>query len=334
MTANIKDNINSTNLSETNLGLLVYEFVDNKFVQSKTQQINIDSLVILPFSQRKLLYESSCPGLNWYKHINIDIENGLHETKIDFFHDHYLCVLQLKNIEKQSINEAVMILKNEHNHVILYDESQFDAAHYINLINISFSKLQTIAHANSLLIYALIRSDIERDRSELVILENNVVELESNLSSSSKDSIRLQILALRKKLSGIKRHYEAITDVLEDVSENPFNDFQEYILNDYHRLNNKIDRLYKSVIKLTEYVIQVREAYHAQLDINLNSIMKFFTILSAIFMPLTLIVGWYGMNFENMPELKSSFGYLYVIGLSSITIAICLWYIKIKGYWD
>lgn len=61
---------------------------------------------------------------------------------------------------------------------------------------------------------------------------------------------------------------------------------------------------------------------------KMNEIMKTLTIVSAIFIPLTFIVGVYGMNFENMPELKYSYGYYTVIvGMFLISIAM-LFYFK------
>jgi magnesium transporter len=88
-----------------------------------------------------------------------------------------------------------------------------------------------------------------------------------------------------------------------------------------------VDRLYRNVNNLRDYVTQVREAYQAQEDINLNSIMKLFTVITAIFLPLTLIVGWYGMNFP-MPEYNLSFGYPLVIALSALVVAVCVGYFK------
>ena len=48
--------------------------------------------------------------------------------------------------------------------------------------------------------------------------------------------------------------------------------------------------------------------------------MKIFTVITSIFFPLTIIVGWYGMNFESMPEFKWRYGYVYVILLSVATV--------------
>ena len=76
----------------------------------------------------------------------------------------------------------------------------------------------------------------------------------------------------------------------------------------------RVDRLFHSVLNLQDYVTEVREAYQAQVDINLNQLMKLFTVITTICLPLTLIAGWYGMNFP-MPEYTSSIGYPMVIAL-------------------
>ncbi len=79
---------------------------------------------------------------------------------------------------------------------------------------------------------------------------------------------------------------------------------------------------------LLEYAQQVRDAYQAQVDDAQNKNMQFLTVISTIFFPLTLITGWYGMNFENMPELES--GYPFVIILSLVVIIICIWIFRKK----
>jgi magnesium transporter len=68
------------------------------------------------------------------------------------------------------------------------------------------------------------------------------------------------------------------------------------------------------------------------LDIRLNNIMKIFTVLSAVFLPLTLITGWYGMNFTAMPELTWRYGYLYVLILAAAVALICIGIFK-RRHW-
>jgi magnesium transporter len=65
---------------------------------------------------------------------------------------------------------------------------------------------------------------------------------------------------------------------------------------------------------------------------RLNEVMKTLTILSVIFIPLTFLAGIYGMNFENIPELKSENGYFILLGTMVIISVISIWYFKRKKW--
>ena len=79
--------------------------------------------------------------------------------------------------------------------------------------------------------------------------------------------------------------------------------------------------------------MQVQEVYHSEIEIRQNNVMKMLTLITAIFLPLTLIVGWYGMNFEHMPEIGWEYGYLFVIILSAVIVTSALMMFKKKNYW-
>ena len=82
------------------------------------------------------------------------------------------------------------------------------------------------------------------------------------------------------------------------------------------------ERLHDHVEMLREYLLQLRELYQSQIEVQQNKVMTFLTIVTTIFMPLTLIAGWFGMNFPNMLMFQWKYGYLCVILLSvSIVVA-------------
>ena len=94
--------------------------------------------------------------------------------------------------------------------------------------------------------------------------------------------------------------------------------------------SSRVDRLYDAATHLRDYTIQLNDLYQSQLDVRQNRIMTVLTVVTTIFMPLTLIVGWYGMNFKYMPELESRMGYPTVIVLSALIIIGSLIFFKIK----
>ena len=81
-----------------------------------------------------------------------------------------------------------------------------------------------------------------------------------------------------------------------------------------------------------ELVAQLREAYQSQLAIQQNDLMRVFTIVTVLFLPLTLITGWFGMNVVNMPELQSEWGYPVIIAASILLVAGLLWFFRHKKW--
>jgi magnesium transporter len=163
--------------------------------------------------------------------------------------------------------------------------------------------------------------------------ERDINELEVGLLTTehpSKGALR-RIITLRRALMKTKRYYEQLGMVVDRLTENEARIIDEEIHGRYRAVGRYVHYLIQYVVDLREFVTQVREAYQSQIDIDQNEIMKIFTVLTAIFMPLTLIVGWYGMNF-NIPELSWAHGYLYVTVLSLVVCSICFFIFK-KKHW-
>ncbi|PKM72937.1 MAG: magnesium transporter [Firmicutes bacterium HGW-Firmicutes-16] len=155
------------------------------------------------------------------------------------------------------------------------------------------------------------------DVYELEKMEDRITDLEDSLitetRSNSKDTSN--IIGMRRELLKMKRYYEQLALITEDLTENTNKAFSDELLKRFISLDKRMDYLLNSVTHLREYITQVREAYQAQVDIEQNQIMKVFTVITSIFLPLTLIVGWYGMNLK-MPEFEWRYGYPFVIILS------------------
>lgn len=181
------------------------------------------------------------------------------------------------------------------------------------------------------LIYSVFENLINNDRKVLEQIEYHIDEMEDALIASNLDkNFNGEILVLKKRLLVLKNYYEQIIDVGEELQENENDIFSEEELRYFKMFTNKATRLSNNVQMLREKLIQLRDAYHAALDYNLNSIMKVFTVVTTIFLPLTLIVGWYGMNFTTMPELAWKYGYVWVIVLSIVVVIGISWYFKKK----
>jgi magnesium transporter len=79
-------------------------------------------------------------------------------------------------------------------------------------------------------------------------------------------------------------------------------------------------------------IITLREAYNSSLSATLNETIRTLTVIATIVLPLTLIAGIYGMNFDSIPELHWRYGYYYALGLMTAVGISLVCYFKIKGW--
>ena len=182
------------------------------------------------------------------------------------------------------------------------------------------------------LIFAFFDAMIEGDSKMLEDMEFAFSRLEEGvLRDSLEEDFTLQLLHHKQKLLLLHSYYEQLIDVGEALEENENDLFADEDLRYFRIFADRADRLRRNVSTLREQLAQLREAHQATIDFSLNRTMKTFTVLNAIFLPLSLIVGWYGMNLQ-MPEFGWRFGYLFVAGLSAAVIAICIHIFK-KHHW-
>ncbi|MDD6214692.1 MAG: CorA family divalent cation transporter [Firmicutes bacterium] len=136
----------------------------------------------------------------------------------------------------------------------------------------------------------------------------------------------------RSELLRLKRYYEQLDAIFDEMSANDNALFSRKILKRLSILGNRTDRYLRTVLALQDIVNQMCDLYQSQLSIQQNDLMKIFTIITSLFLPLTLITGWYGMNFRSMPELEWKYGYLCVIAVCAIIVIILTAYFKRKKW--
>ena len=184
---------------------------------------------------------------------------------------------------------------------------------------------------NEKTLYGFFVELLKGDIDNLEQLEERITEAEDDLLTTSRSASAGEIIAFRRELLRLKKYYEQLNQIFEGLMENENNLIEPDELRYFRILDSRIDRLFAHVLNLRDYVTQVREAYQAQIDIEQNNLMKIFTVVTAIFLPLTLIVGWYGMNLK-MPEFSWEYGYPFVILLSVAVVILCILYFKRKKW--
>ena len=142
----------------------------------------------------------------------------------------------------------------------------------------------------------------------------------------------MKVNDIRSDIRDIKIHYEQLMDFAQTLEENENSFFKPENIRYFRLFANKIERLRDTSASVRDYTMQIRDLYKAQLDIKQNKIMTILTVVTTIFMPLTLIVGWYGMNFKYMPELDKPMAYPVIIVLSVLIVVFSLIFFKKKKW--
>lgn len=166
---------------------------------------------------------------------------------------------------------------------------------------------------------------MERYEDELDQMEKLIMDGEEDLQSGRLNEIRSDIRYLRI-------HYEQLMDLAQEFEENENNFFKPENLRYFSTFINRASRLHDTSTSLRDYTMQIRDLYKAHLDVKQNRIMTVLTVVTTIFMPLTLIVGWYGMNFRYMPELEWHWGYPVIIIASVVIVVASLLFFKKKKW--
>ena len=166
---------------------------------------------------------------------------------------------------------------------------------------------------------------MEKYEDELDLMEKVIMEGEEKFPSGRLNDIRSDIRYL-------SIHYEQLMDLGQELEENENNFFKTENLRYFRMFLNRIARLHDNSTSLRDYTVQLRDLYKAHLDIKQNGIMTVLTVVTTIFMPLTLIAGWYGMNFRYMPELEWVLGYPVVIAACVLIVAGSIFFFKKKKW--
>ena len=240
-----------------------------------------------------------------------------HQNMIIPAYHYYFGLVHLINardifVKKDSL--ALFIFKNIFLVVVIDDED-----HHINQVFQSSSDYVLQKEASiTRLVYYFLSDLLAADYQYLEELQNEIEELETQ----EEDSMHFtnQLRQLNKELLLLQNYYVNFMTIGEDLEMNHHHIFEDDDSRYFEIFTRRIERLSKNVEMLREILNQAHSAHQSREDYKLNKTMQFFTVVTTIFMPLTLIAGWYGMNFENMPELKSIYGYPAVIVLSCIVV--------------
>jgi magnesium transporter len=162
---------------------------------------------------------------------------------------------------------------------------------------------------------------------------NQLEQIEEYILDSPSKAQLSNILVLRRKMSFLEGSLGMVSRAFHEIISGVV---QTRLSDDSRRqirsLNDRVTYLRNNIENMHHRVISLREAYNSSLTANLNETIRTLTVIATIVLPLTLIAGIYGMNFDIMPELRSPFGYYYALGLMAAVGGGMIAYFKWKKW--
>jgi magnesium transporter len=188
------------------------------------------------------------------------------------------------------------------------------------------------------LLYALLDSLIDHYFPILEKFATRLEDLEDEILEHPHNQLTAEIYAIRRQFLMLRRAVRPLRDVINSLMRSSLELISDHAKVYFRDCYDHTIQLMDMLDTYHEVATSLMEMSMASASQKLNEVMRFLTVMSSIFIPLTFIVGVYGMNFKteispwNMPELNWYYGYPFAFGLMLLTVTGLLFFFKYKGW--
>ena len=253
------------------------------------------------------------------------VSKDIHSPKIDDFHEYLFMIVHGINhfAESDIVETAELALFLGRNYVV--------SSHDIPLYSIEFVRRQIeedsrpLKHGADFLAYIIIDALIDNIGPMIDRMMDIGEDIGEEVLRDPKESTLESILRLKRSTLKLHRLMTPQRESMNRLSRNEFPIISEEARVFFRDIYDHIVRIEDLNQNMREIMDNALAIYLSSVANRQNEVMKLISIVAAIFLPLTLIVGIYGMNFENMPELKWQWGYFAVLGIIVSAVLIVIW---------
>lgn len=182
------------------------------------------------------------------------------------------------------------------------------------------------------LLYRLIDIIVENYYNVLDTVGEIIEDIEDTVYENPTNRTFYKIQAIKKELIYLRKALYPLRDALSKVVKGESDFIQEENLRFYSDVYDHVVHIIDSLDTFKDLTSSLLDIHINAMNTRMNEVMKVLTVISTIFMPLTFIVGVYGMNFDNMPELHWRFGYYEVWGVMIVMVVAMLAFFKYKKW--
>ena len=316
---------------------------DETSVEEKTIQ-NVKE--ITPFAHKKTVTWFNIYGLhdieilkeigeefNFDKLILADVLETQSRPKIEDFNNFVFISLKMIQFseEKQDITVENLSLLFNDNILISFQEKRGDVFEPVRN-RIRNHKRILRSSRPDYLAFALIDTVIDHYLYVLGLLGEKIESIDDVLIDHPHTSVIDEIKSYKKKINYIQKGIKPAKEMILALSKLESDFIHKKNRIHFKELVNNINQASDNVDSYRELLSDQLNVYHMMISSRLNDIMKFLTIFSVIFIPLTFIAGIYGTNFDVLPELHFKYGYYLMLGCMAVIAIAMLLYFKRKKW--
>ncbi|MBP2031755.1 magnesium transporter [Clostridium algifaecis] len=272
----------------------------------------------------------------------IDIDNESIEdcksfsanSKISFFNDYIFIIFNILNFsDKIVVSTELNVFLSKKIIITVYRDNMDIINELID--DIKGSKNCFILRDKSrsdILLYYILDRIIVRNYDIISKLEAEADKIEINILKNPKKEQLNSLITLRRQVYKVRKYLNPLRYIGDSLCLNDNLIIEKDSLGYFMSLNKKIEKLMLSLESLVQDLGLVREAFESEISNKTNELMKVFTVITSIFMPLNLIASMYGMNLKGIPLMEIENGCHYIT-IIMILIAVSLVFIFRKNKW-
>lgn len=183
-----------------------------------------------------------------------------------------------------------------------------------------------------ILLYYILDRIIVRNYDVISSLEAQADKIEISVLKNPKHDQIDELIHLRRQVYKIRKYLNPLRYIGDSLVSNENSIIKQESLKFFKNLNNKLDKLMMALESLIQDLALVREAFESEIANKTNDLMKVFTIIATIFLPLNLITSMYGMNVKHIPFVETDYGYYYIVFIMIIVLLFMIYLFKKKKW--
>jgi magnesium transporter len=288
------ENFVSTDLKEIN----------SRVKEDRVNWINFDSL------HNTALIEEAGKIMNIHNLLLEDILDISHQPKVEEYDNFLFFTLNVLEFTEDGndhqFDHISFVLGK--NHLLSFQERKGDPFDPIRE-RIITGKGKVRGRGTDYLFILLLDAIVDQYFLMLEKINNNVAQIEMELFESPSELTVNKIIRQKKELNTLMENVYPVTEGLKSfrIEESDF--ISDEYMNYFNDVKDHLKQITGNINKLRETLTSLMEFYMIRISNQMNQVMKTLTIIATIFIPLTFIVGIYGMNFHYMPELSWKWSY-------------------------